>query len=515
MFWVTIACLGCMTSALAKDNSDDKDFQRALSLFGSEQYGGSKRILQKLTKKKPGVALYWFNLGNARFMLNEYSRAISAYEKVIVLKSPLTPAALFYIAKTQKNLGQLEEAEKGLESLALMKLPVNLAQSVNDDLLAVRQLRAPQEEKLVAEGLKFYQEEDYEKALAAANRAIEKKPTPEAYMLKGLSLVKLEEEREALQSFVEVVKRSPKTAIRGEAVQFIRQIREQRTLQQRRISARAEVSGGYNSNVRLSPGVSALHSGSVRALAGAGYYFARSDTFTAEARYALAWQEFTNSTDDRSITHTVEAPLSYSRYGHFLQILPYLQYSYRGTHPYLFRPGFLARAIENFRELEVGLAYELSSNVPGRSEYEYLRGGVQSAQASVGYYFPKLFVSAAYRQGAENTGDITDSLGTLPIANRFHGPSVLLLWFPGGKWEITLSEALSFVSFRTLSQPGSLERQDRQLVSDLQVAYRFNRSWRVFLSAGWLRNSSTLDATTVQDKNFNQWTFQSGASWIL
>src|SRR5271170_3754014 len=72
---------------------DQKDFARALKAFDDGNFRLSRNILAGLVGSHLTNSLYWFNLGNAELKLSDMRRAAACYERVIQLRSPLSPVA--------------------------------------------------------------------------------------------------------------------------------------------------------------------------------------------------------------------------------------------------------------------------------------------------------------------------------------------------------------------------------------------------------------------------------------
>lgn len=82
--------------------------------------------LRRELRKNPQSALAWFNLGQALRAQERCSEALSAYQRVIRLKSPLAPAAQIYRSACWLDLGQPARARTELSSLHHRELPPSL-----------------------------------------------------------------------------------------------------------------------------------------------------------------------------------------------------------------------------------------------------------------------------------------------------------------------------------------------------------------------------------------------------
>src|SRR3954468_11796192 len=78
-------------------------FRKAVALSDRKNYAAARAVLQKLIRARPKEGLYWFNLGGAQYNLGDYRAAQSAFETVVRLRSPLSPAALLCLAKCHRK----------------------------------------------------------------------------------------------------------------------------------------------------------------------------------------------------------------------------------------------------------------------------------------------------------------------------------------------------------------------------------------------------------------------------
>ena len=95
----------------------DEDFRQAIEFFETEQFLESRRILERLTETHPTRALYWFNLANSDYMLEDYANALRGYQKAIELRSPLSPPARLYAARAHRKIGDHTSAVRELNLL--------------------------------------------------------------------------------------------------------------------------------------------------------------------------------------------------------------------------------------------------------------------------------------------------------------------------------------------------------------------------------------------------------------
>ena len=81
-------------------------------------------------KKKPKNALNFFNIGVYYQKNKEYKRALEAYDKVIQLKSKLSPVSLYYKAIIYRDMGKISKAKELMKKIEITSLPEKLKKRV-------------------------------------------------------------------------------------------------------------------------------------------------------------------------------------------------------------------------------------------------------------------------------------------------------------------------------------------------------------------------------------------------
>lgn len=78
----------------------------------------------------PSLALNYFNLGVVYQKNQKYDLAISSYNKVIELESPLSPVARYYKARALESNGKIEDAKSVLAEIDIDRIPQNIKTKV-------------------------------------------------------------------------------------------------------------------------------------------------------------------------------------------------------------------------------------------------------------------------------------------------------------------------------------------------------------------------------------------------
>src|SRR5207245_414 len=97
---------------------------------------------------------------------------------------PLAPVAKLYFAKATREGGAPEAGGRALASLEGETLPPNLTAEIESEKTALR-------EELLQNGLKYYRQDDYARALASIDTALQLGPDDNAAILRGMTLLRL------------------------------------------------------------------------------------------------------------------------------------------------------------------------------------------------------------------------------------------------------------------------------------------------------------------------------------
>jgi tetratricopeptide (TPR) repeat protein len=246
-------------------------FLQAMQLYSQKNYADSRKILNDLVESNPSKALYWFNLGNANFMLQDYAAAERIFTKVIQLKSPLAPAAWLYRAKALKEGGSTEQAKKIFAWLARKHgTPAGLRREATRELLS----DTPDDQSQTA--LDYYRQGQYRLAL----RVMKGSPADNAnaQLLKALILIQLDRQDQAQMILTKL--NHPLSAVLLESI---------RTTYSKTKWLYLESNVGYDSNIRKAE--EAEQGTSLFANAGIGARLWAKDLWLINAGYDGRWYE--------------------------------------------------------------------------------------------------------------------------------------------------------------------------------------------------------------------------------
>lgn len=487
-----------------------RQFNIAIEAFQSKDYRQSRKILTALIKGRPHYPLYHFNRGNANYALGDYQKAVKDYENVITLKSPLAPAAELYLAKCYRRMERKSDAIRLLESLFKQKVPEAIAHEAYTDWLS---LTNPSLEQ----ALEHYRAGKYSEAINSADGAIKERPSGEAYFVRGLSYIRLNEPVRARYALQKSVKLAPEDPWTEEARHLIHRIEAGERLGWSTLSFFSDLSFGYNTNINLDGNSRAKASRwMIYALLGGGYEFFRRQNWSARATYGLSWEEFFGLPSNRYVVQTLLTRLRYEAESWSVHVYPRIGHEMFDSTSLLLKAGFGAAARKALTPYELAAVLTWDKNFSQKDLYRYLAGSSSRLRLIGGYSTEQWLINGGYYLVGEDCGDLDLSTGTVPLGYFGHGPSVQATWLPNRLWIIEFSVLYLFKSYRNLATPGNVERHDRLLRAYAKASRSLSPAWRLWASIDTGVNSSSLGETSqIDDKNYTQVIGLAGISWDI
>lgn len=445
-------------------------FRQAMQLYAQKNYSDSRKILNVLVESNPTRALYWFNLGNANFMLQDYAAAERSFVKVIELKSPLAPAAWLYRAKSLKESGSTEKAKKILAWLARKHgTPTGLRQEATRELLS----DTPDDQSQTA--LEFYRQGKYRLAL----RAMKGSPpdNESAQLLKALILIQLDRQDQAQVILKKLT--HPLSAVLLESL---------RTTYSKTKWLYLESNLGYDNNIRKAENAEA--GTSLFANAGIGARLWAKDLWLINAGYDGRWNETFGAPDLRVYSHELQSGWGRAAATDLLLLTPFLIHESWDN-----RPARLGRGVRfHFRTgttlREYGMSGEWEYDTSLNDDNNYVAGTQTRARIYWGGLFFPVYGQAFLDVERQLTGDQTYSDGTvLPLAYTGWGPSLRLLWKVDRRWALDFDGQYRMRVYRTHIQPGNLLRRDQELNLGLRLTLQAQANLQPYLAMTWTKNS--------------------------
>ncbi|MGE4131519.1 MAG: tetratricopeptide repeat protein [Bdellovibrionales bacterium] len=482
------------------DAAVDRLWRRSLNAYERDQYDVSKKLLLQLVKARPLKALYWFNLGNSFFMLNQDQQAIICFSKVEKLKSPLAQAAILYRAKALARSGEGLTAERDLNKLlARPDLKPSIAGEARKDLLSLTSPVENGEPRAMA--LNLYRQGRFPEALRILRR--ERPLTEESALLKSMILIRLNRADEAQNLLSRVARRDTSGTVKGLATSLLDQIRDTYSKAK---WVYLEMAAGSDSNIHQTED---SKSGTVMSSdAGAGARLWSDDLWYANAGYNLSWRETFGESDLRAVSHEVRATVA-REVGFTLRSLALgVRHDSWDDTPARLSEGLTGRVRAGFENWEWGLDGQYHLHQAQASRYSYTGGSSHGLRLYAGAIFTPHYVRAYLDYYRDDIGDQNDGAGTLlvPTARQGYGPGLRWLWKWHPQWVGELNLSFTDAFYPTRSQPDNILRRDKTLETGARLIYLWQKDLSAYATWTFTSVESTYDS-------YNRHLIYLGALW--
>lgn len=487
---------------------DEALFQKAVAMVMRKDYARPKKILFALTKKYPGNGLYWFNLGNIYFLTNEYENAVKCYRNVMFAKSSLAPAAETYLAKTYLAQNSIRDAAPILVNLEKINLPVGLQgelENLRNDFL----------EKVRLQAISLYRARRNDETIELLLWANKAYPRAEQLILVGMTWLRMGKPKRARTAFRVAKDLAKEQNLVDESDQFLRQIREGTWDADRMFFPYVDLSVGYNSNV-FSEFFEPQAKMGYKVATGGVYHLHRGDSFFANFRYRLLWEEYNDLADDQFLTYTLSTQLLYDKDNWLFELSPRFQHQFVNMTSYLYKPGAFFRAQRRFDNYEAGFSIDYGSGKATQDESSYLAGPTSSVTLFWNRYWQELQATLFVFGEREDIGIYEPVAGdSYPLAFEGYGPGARIVWYPNDAWEFSGGLTHSIRKYRPITAPENIQRDDTQTSLWTRTSFRLDKDISLYVSADFAGNRSTLDSTNYKNKNYNQGSIFGGFTWEL
>jgi tetratricopeptide (TPR) repeat protein len=494
----------------------DEDFRQAIELFEAKQYLESRRILERLAETHPTRALYWFNLANSDYMLEDYASALRGYRKVIALGSPLSPPARLYAARAHRKTGEHASAVRELNLLQDMRLPPEMTAALHSEIDLLQAV-------LLEAGIDLYRSQRYREALQKFSLALEMAANAEIELMKGLALLRLDQPDQAKQAFDSVLEgthpsEGASTRLREDSQHFLRQIEKGDRRTVRPYWLFMDLAGGYDSNLfGGSDQGSSLSKPLVSADLGAGYRNTALDPLLLQVSYYFSWDEVISEPSLRFIQNSIYGHVTWDHNGWLLEIRPGFRHQILGTDSFLAKPGIGAVVQKRISSHRIGARYDYTRNLSPSLTFNYLEGNIHIGSVYWRYERPRWLTEVSAMVFQEGIGDLVlsteEPLELLPLAQISVGPRLYLSWSFTRLWSLQAITSYLFRDYENSAQPGNESRRDQQWNLNLRLSRRIYSRLGAFVSSIVTVNRSTLGAGSVRDRNYTQFIISGGLSW--
>lgn len=473
-------------------------WDQSLSAYQKGDFKTSRNILYHLVKKYPKKALYWFNLGNSYFMLNNYRAAETCFARVERLKSPLSPAARLYRSKALAALGKKDDARQILISLDQPQIPSAIRSEAKQDLTLL--------EDAHSEALSLYRQGKFKRAL----KLLEARTNlgEEDQLLKALVLIKLDRADEA-QDLLRELKKSPSLEWRATVTELLDRIRESSG---RKYWIFVEATEGYDTNVSQSTPAQEGVPASVDVGGGARLW--TKNLWYVTSGYQLNFYNVPDHSDLQIIRHEIRSSLGREVASDLFLLTPHVAYETWGGTAAESLAGLSLKLRGGEKNWEYGLDSQFDLTHGESSTYSYLSGSTSTARIYVGRIKSPWYARVFIDWSRADIGDQTYSTGELlPSAYRSYSPGFRILRRIGKTWLTELSSSYTLRMYPTPAKNSGTKREDKDLQISPRLTYIFSNQFSVYIGGEFRNNTSTLTSSSGLNQNYTEWAARLGVLW--
>jgi tetratricopeptide (TPR) repeat protein len=424
IFCILIAIL-FYSPAIAKKSqkiNGGKVFKEALRLFKTGKYKESRHLLNKLALKYPKNSLYYFNLGNADFMLGNLPKEVSSYEKVLELESPLSLPAKLYIVKARISMNQCVKASTVLASLSVDGMPSAIAEEYKNLKLDVVRC-------LLETGIYYYRNRLYRESIRFFDATLAISDNSDAHMMKGLALLRSGRASGARFSFNKVLEHSGgrfNEDFKNYARDFIKELDDGMWMLKRYYMLRGLFAFKLNSNVyAIGDDDDTSSRASVILNLDGAYRYVRASAFSAYIYGGFLFEEVFGLSALRFLESNLSMPLIYHRKALHLKINTPIRHIVLKDKTFGLKAGS-ELLFQYGKNRKIGASYSYLRDFSFNETYKYLEGNYQKASFFAAFMNSGCILKPDFRIIAEQIGTLVDSPYILPLANISYGPGFRL-----------------------------------------------------------------------------------------
>jgi len=227
-----------LNQAIASTKEPRESWYRTLlsTHYEREDYPAAANLLEKLVSLQPDNKQYWNQLFSAYYLLNNFQKALSTLE-LAYIKNLLTnaeeitnlaklylyvgtPVKAVSLLNSEIQKGHLKQEAKTIELLGNAYLQARETEKAADTYLALAELNG--DFKLYLKAARLYLDSKlWEKTLAALDKANNNVNQGEAFLMRGMALIELEDYDKATQAFREAQKQSNTRVSANQWLDFI------------------------------------------------------------------------------------------------------------------------------------------------------------------------------------------------------------------------------------------------------------------------------------------------------
>lgn len=482
--------------------SQEEDFFKlGLKTFKEKKYNQSYYYWHYLVKKYPTKAIYSFNLGNIYFVQDKFDKAIITYKNVIELGSSLQEVAAIYIAKSYYGKGSIITSKRVYKRiLRTPKLRPSLKQLILDDLIKINEKEKAREKEEALKvpieypiGLKFFKQQQYKSALMNLELASKSYVTPELFLIKGISYLKLNKPYRAKRDLRKAAKLSDDPDVIHNANLLLRLIEKKKENESNKLPSDFTMYTDISINNSTNPFTlnnlrNDTQSVQVSNFLEFGYKLLQSESFSLDPVYQVSYDHYLETSSGELLEHIGVLRSSYVFNNYQLGLNPHISFQELEDEPYLFKYGGML-SFTHFitRKLSVGLDYDSYKNKSQNAELSYLTGVSQLYGVNVGINNDKFSSRLNLVYGVDRFNDNEENT----LSNHSFGYTASLFFYPISK--LTVSTILSYLN----------KKYSKHTTTGFTKRLK-NTSLSMGLSFEWSKKFTTYINTNVGFNNGNE-----------
>ena len=484
---------------------ENKVFSQVIKQLKNKDFLNAINNLNQLIQQNPSNSLYWFNQGNAYYMLGNYVAAINAYQHVSNHSNLFLPAKL-YTAKSNIQHGEKANAVAILTELKQQSLPPALEDQVKQELSSI----------YVGEALLAQKNNNYSKAIHFINLSVDIFPTVDALFIQGILLIKLKKYNDAKYALESANNLNSDTETKRKIENFLlilKGLTKQQVFNHNWINLITEM--GYNSNYFETTSIPEDKIFSTVSMS-TGFQLIKHKRLFSMLTYSFEWKEVFDLPSEQLMSNYIGLPLKYERSKWILTIEPSYIFQLLERVKYLTKPGIALDYVLKFAtdwESKTRLSYV--TYTPWSSDFDYATGYYKGVNTGIRYINSNYLFEFYYSLFKEKLNNQTLTNGTLPGSYDAFGPFMNIVWLVSPKFNLEGSASLYNKSYTPAVIPRNEWRKDKQLSVHLTPSYYPTPKTQLFIRMNYIKNDSNLESGDIDNRNYDEKILSAGVNWEL
>lgn len=503
LFWVKSTQSNTLTLEEMERTPENVLFRSAVDLFNKGKYDDALKYWRFLVINNPNKAIYYFNYANTHFELKNYKAASHGYKKVKLLKSPLTPAANLFIAKSYQKMGKESLAVKELKGLTGSAIPLGIRSEAKKMLAELdvdererqerdrkRKLSAPLDFPL---GLTFFKRQNYTMASIHLEKAAKTYKEAELFLVKGICYYKLGKLKRAKKDLNRAIKLTSDPDIRKNANALLALMKKQ-TDEVKSGKKNLIFSVDFSLNFNSSPfAVSTIDRDTKDSQAilysELGWKLWKTKSTRGSISYEGSFEESLKTSEDRFVEHVGRLDLNLLAFGLSFDLTPKYIRQESGKEPYTSKYGANIRVSKNLaNKNRLNLEYQNLEHKSLGDDTDYLNGTGEYARIGWGRRGDRFDLSLTLTHSKDKFEDETANV----LSNTGNGVTASLVIYPVEQFSINTS--LNYLSKVYERDPGTnFLRKDKSTSLSFGLSYNMKSGVGLYMNTNLSFVDSNLD----------------------